>query len=138
MANKDLYNEMACYTLAHPSPSFLHQHVVDAFTAQHADETTKPIAIVFALIGLYLFLEKDFSGRQVQKAHMQLAKRRKDWPRLQVPQEVGSVSIADALAAERGQARDAKIREWCVSVWHAWRESRNQIVDLVKKELDID
>jgi len=137
MADEDLYNEMAYYTLAHSSPSFLHQHVVDAFTAQHADETTKPIAIVFALIGLYLFLEKDFSGRQVQKAHMQLAKRRKDWPRLQIPREGGRVSIANALAAEPGQARDAKIREWCVSVWHAWGESRNQIADLVKKELDV-
>ena len=69
---------------------------------------------------------------------MQLAKRRKDWPRLQILQEGGSVSIADAVAAEPGGARDTKIREWCVSVWHAWRESRNQIVDLVKKELDID
>jgi Family of unknown function (DUF5946) len=137
MADEDLYNDMAYYTLAHSSPSFLHQHVVDAFTAQHADESTKPIAIVFALIGLYLFLEKDFSGRQVQRAHMQLAKRRKDWPRLGIPQEVGSVSIAEALAAEPGPARDAKIREWCVSVWDAWGESRNQIVDLVKKELDI-
>ena len=63
MADENLYNEMAYYTLAHSSPSFLHQHVVDAHTAQHTDETTKPIAIVFALIGLYLFLEKDFSGR---------------------------------------------------------------------------
>ena len=137
MADQDLYNEMAYYTLAHSSPSFIHQYVVDAFTAQHADETTKPIAIVFALIGLYLFLEKDFSGRQVQRAHVQLAKRRKDWPRLQIPQEVGRMSIADALAAEPGETRDTKIREWCVSVWDAWRESRNQIVDLVKKELDV-
>ena len=137
MADEDLYNEMAYYTLAHPSPSFLHQHVVDAFAAQHADETTKPIAIAFALIGLYLFLEKDFSGRQVQRAHMQLATRPKNWPRLEIPREGGSVSIADALAAEPGETRDIKIREWCVSVWDAWGESRNQIVDLVKRELDV-
>jgi len=47
----DLYNELAFYTLAHPDPAFIHQNVVDAFAAQHADESSKPIYIVFALIG---------------------------------------------------------------------------------------
>lgn len=27
-----------CYTLAHADPSFIHQHVVDAFTAQRMKE----------------------------------------------------------------------------------------------------
>jgi hypothetical protein len=66
----DLYHELSCYTLAHPDPSFIHQHIVDAYTAQHARETTKPIALVFALIGLYLHVEKNFTGRQVQRFHM--------------------------------------------------------------------
>jgi hypothetical protein len=34
--------------------NWFHRHVVDAFTAQHADEQTKPIAVTFALVGLYL------------------------------------------------------------------------------------
>jgi hypothetical protein len=53
----DLFHELSFYTLSHGDPAFIHQNSVDAYTAQHADETTKPIAVVFALIGLYLHLE---------------------------------------------------------------------------------
>ena len=27
---EDLYHELSCHTLAHPDPSFIHQHIVDA------------------------------------------------------------------------------------------------------------
>jgi hypothetical protein len=137
MTDEDLYYELAYYTLEHPHSSFIHQHIVDAYAAQHAQETTKAIRIVFALVGLYLYLEKDFSGRQVQKAHMQLAKRRKTWDRPQLPVERGDIVISDVLAAPPGQQRDSRIREWCVSVWNAWREDRDQIVALVSSELGI-
>jgi hypothetical protein len=48
-SDQDLYNELAYYTLSHGDASFIHQNLVDAYTAQHADEFTKPIAVVFAL-----------------------------------------------------------------------------------------
>ena len=51
---RELYHELSAYTLSHPDPSFIHQYVVDAFAAQTADENTKPIALTFALVGLYL------------------------------------------------------------------------------------
>ena len=139
MARDDeLYNELAFYTLAHRDPAFIHQHLVDAFTAQHADESTKPIATVFALIGLYLYLEKGFTGKQVQQMHMRLARRRKQWPQLPQPSERVTITIADVLSVPPGKARDQKIRDWCESVWQAWQSSRSQIVALVKQELDID
>ena len=136
-SEQDLYNELAYYTLAHGDPAFIHQNIADAFAAQHADETSKPIHIVFALVGLYLHLEKDFTGRQVQLAHMRLAKRRKQWVRPVLPPERGAIGIADVLAVASGPARDAMIRRWCESAWEPWRDSRQQIVDLVKTELDI-
>jgi hypothetical protein len=105
--DEELYNELAYYTLAHPAPTFIHQHVVDAYAAQHATETTKPITIVFALVGLYLYLEKNYSGKQVQKAHMQLAKRRKAWTRPDLPAEFGSVVISDVVSVSAGEPRDA-------------------------------
>ena len=137
MTDEEQYNELAFYTLAHPAPSFIHQHVVDAYAAQHATEATKPITIVFALVGLYLYLEKNFSGRQVQKAHMQLAKFRKTWTRPSLPAAFGSVVISDVTAAPAGEPRDAQIRAWCVSVWAAWRESHTEIAALVRDELGI-
>jgi Family of unknown function (DUF5946) len=86
MTDEELYHELAYYTLSHPDPSFIHQHVVDAYAAQHASDQTKAIQLVFALVGLYLYLDKGFTGRQVQKAHMQLAKRRKHWESYRFPQ----------------------------------------------------
>ncbi len=75
--NEELFHELMYYTLAHPDPAFIHQNVVDAYAAQTAGSETKNITIVFALVGLYLSVEKDLTGRQVQKVHMQLAKRRR-------------------------------------------------------------
>src|SRR6478736_2672756 len=73
MTPQDSFNELCYYTLAHGDPSFIHQHVVDAFAAQNADEQTKPIKLTFALVGLYLYVEKGFSGKRVQRVHMALA-----------------------------------------------------------------
>jgi Family of unknown function (DUF5946) len=133
-----LFHELCFYTLAHHDPAFLHQNSVDAFTAQHADATTKPIAVVFALIGLYVHLEKNFTGRQVQRAHMRMARRRRRWPILPLPTQLASITVADVLAADPGTARDAMIRNWCAAVWEVWRPGRPQIAALAKSELDVD
>jgi len=133
----DLYNQLAFHTLAHPDPAFIHQLVVDAYAAQNAEETTKPIAVVFALVGLYLHLEKGFTGRQVQRAHMQLAKWPNTWFKPPLPAERGEISIKDVLAAEPGPAHDAMIERWCASVWECWQPSRSQIVELARRYLDV-
>lgn len=134
---EELFHELMYYTLAHPDPAFIHQNVVDAYAAQTADDGTKNITIVFALIGLYLHLEKNFTGRQVQKAHMTLANRRKQWPRPLLPKDRGSIAISDVLAAATGPPRDAMIHNWCVSVWKACKETLPLIAELAKDELGI-
>ncbi|HEY6250932.1 MAG TPA: DUF5946 family protein [Candidatus Angelobacter sp.] len=136
-ADQDQYNELAYYTLSHGDLSFIHQNVVDAFTAQHADENTKPIGVVFALVGLCLSVEKNFTGRQVQLMHMRLGRKRKQWPRLPLPSKRGDITASHVLAAPPGKARDEMIHAWCASVWQAWKECRPQILALLKKELDI-
>jgi Family of unknown function (DUF5946) len=137
MNDEQLYNELAYYTLGHADSSFIHQHIVDAHAAQCANETTKTIQIVFALVGLYLYVEKGFTGRKVQQAHMHLAKRRRIWDRPAFPSDRGKIAISDVLGAPPGQQRDLLIREWCMAVWNAWTEQRDQIVSLVRNELDI-
>lgn len=136
--DQDLYNELAFYTLAHGDPAFIHQNVVDAFAAQTASESTKPITIVFALIGLYLYLEKGYTGKQVQRAHMQLAKYRRQWFKPALPLDRGAIRIQDVLATAPGGDRDAMIRKWCESAWLPWATARQQIVDLAKNELGVD
>ena len=137
ISEKDMYHQLSFYTLSHALPSFIHQHIVDAYAAQHAADNSKTITTVFALVGLYLTLEKNYSGRQVQRAHMKLARKRKDWPRLSPPQNTGGFNVFDVMHALPGADRDKAILKWCSSVWDSWRESHQKIADLVHAELGI-
>jgi Family of unknown function (DUF5946) len=132
---RDQYHELSYYTLAHGDPSFIHQHVVDAFTAQTLSESSKPIAVAFALIGLYLAVEEKRSGKDVQRMHMTLAKRRREWPRFALPQRRGAITVCDVLAAPAGERRDDMIRQWCASVWAAWADSHAQVKALLRNAL---
>lgn len=134
-ASQEQFDELCFYTLAQPDARFIHQHVVDAFSAQHAGQNAKPITVAFALIGLYLHVERGFSGRQVQLAHMKLANSRKHWPRFALPPMTGEMTVADVLAVPAGPERDQAIDRWCVSVWLAWSTSHKQVEDLVHAAL---
>ncbi len=129
------FHQLCCYTLTHPSPDFIHQYVVDAFAAQTADKTTKPITLTFALVGLYLHLNKNFTGRQVQQAHMQLAKHKKSWPDFKLPEKRGNITVYDVIDAKEGSIRDELIIRWCDSVWKAYAEDHTRVINLVKREL---
>ena len=139
ISGQDLYDQLAFYTLELRDPEFIHQHIVDAYAVQHARPGIRPIAIVFGLVGLYLYIEKSFTGRQVQRAHMQLARHRKKWTAPPFPSDKrATIGIADVLAAPPGSARQDMIRRWCESVWQDWQASRAQITALVQAELGID
>jgi hypothetical protein len=132
------FNELLFYTLGHPDKEyFIHQHGVDAFQAQTADEGTKPIGLVFSLIGLYLFLEKGYTGKEVQRAHMKMAEHKKTWPRLPLPYERGEITVTDVLNATPGQERDLMIKSWCVSVWNAYHDWHPTIAALAATELHL-
>ena len=132
---RQLYHELTAYTLSHQDPSFIHQHVLDAFAAQTADETTKPITLTFALVGLYLRSERQYSGMQVQRVHILLARRRKQWPRFDIPEHRGALTVRDVIEAPPGPERDQMIRRWADCVWHAYSPQRDSVVDLLKTVL---
>jgi hypothetical protein len=125
------YEEVYVYTMGRPG--FILQHVVDAFAAQTANDESKPIGVVFGLVGLYLHVEKQLSGRQVQKVHMELGRRKREWPRVYVPEDRGSMTVADVLAASAGPERDLAIENWCRSVWTAFGANRQTIIDLLRE-----
>lgn len=135
-SERDLYYELAYYTLGHSDKvNFIHQHVVDAFTAQNANENTKPIKITFALVGLYLYVEKNYTGKQVQSAHLQMSNNKTDWPEIELPERRGKIVILNVLAEPPGIERDQMIREWCISVWQAYKASHESIASFVMKHI---
>ena len=132
-SEEDAYDELQYYTLARGDPAFIHQHVVDGWAAQHADERTKPITLTFALVGLYLRVGRRFSGRQVQRVHMTLARQKRSWPSFALPQERGSVTASQVVAAPPGPERDQAIDAWCASVWDAFRDSHQAVAELLER-----
>lgn len=98
---RDAYDELYVYTMGRSG--FILQHVVDAFGAQTANKDTKPIGITFALVGLLLRVEKRYSGRQVQEVHMKLARLKKQWPAIPLPEDRGSVTAVDVMAVAEGK-----------------------------------
>lgn len=125
----EAYDEVYAYTMGRPG--FILQHVVDAHAVQTANADSKPIAVVFGLVGLYLRVEKQFSGRQVQKIHMELGRRKREWPRIDLPGDRGHMTVSDVLAAPAGAERDAAIDDWCRSVWAAFGANRQTILGLL-------
>jgi hypothetical protein len=133
--DQQMYAELAYYTLAHRDRGFIHQLAVDAYSAQHAGPETKPIAVALALAGLYLHLEKGFSGKQVQRAHMRLSRKKQQWPLFELPAGRGDVTIADVVEAPEGEQRDVAIERWCAAVWQAWHGSHARVVEWLERAL---
>lgn len=132
-----LYNELAFDTLSRTDPFFLHQILVDAYAAQHATTDTKPIGVAFALMGLCLFLEHGYTGKEVQNAHILLAKQSKQWPQFAPPENPGRMTIADVVAVPKGDARDAALKEWARAVWDAWEKDHERVHALLHAFLEI-
>jgi len=132
---RTLMNEVSYYTLAHGDLAFIHQHVVDAYAAQHLRESPSTIGAAFALAGLYLAVERRFTGRQVQTMHIAMAKASKQWPRFDPPRDLGPLTVADVIAVEAGPGRDAAILRWCASVWAAWSAEHDRVRTMVGRFL---
>ena len=132
-ADRAAYDELASYTLTHGDPAFIHQHVVDAFAAQHATEDSKTIGVAFALIGLYLHLERGRSGREVQEAHKRLGRKPRQWPTFDPPRTRGEITIHDVVAVAPGPERDRAIDGWCASVWDSWSGSHERVIALLRE-----
>jgi hypothetical protein len=126
-----MYDELYTYTMGRPN--FILQHVVDANIAQTASAASKPIGVIFGLAGLYLHLERGFTGAQVQRAHTTLAARKRQWPAIALPEQRGAITPHDVMAVPAGAERDAAIDRWCQSVWNEFQNSRDTIIGLLQE-----
>jgi hypothetical protein len=127
-ADEASYHDLLCYTLAHPDPVFIHQYAVDAYAAQHVMPGVRPISYSFPLLGLYLCVEKRATGRHIQRLHVHIgALRNVEWPTVIFPENRGTVTACDVLAAAPGAPRDEMVLTWCAAVWSAWSESQSAI-----------
>jgi hypothetical protein len=127
------YEQLYVYAGTRGRETFILQLVVDAHGAQIATNETKPIGLVFALVGLFLHVERGFTGLRVQHVHMQLGRKKHQWPGIVLPTHRGDITAVDVLQVPEGPERDAAISEWCRSVWEAYRDNRSTIIDLLQR-----
>lgn len=130
-----LYGELTIYTMTSGDLTFMHQLVVDAYGAQHSGGVTKPITTAFSLIGLQLAVERDYTGWQVQQAHMQLAQKQKEWPQLAPPNPAGKVTLLDVMLEDAGWERDRALRQWAESVWQSWKQQHEWVRKIIDQLL---
>lgn len=124
----EAYRELSAYTLGLRDASFIHQHVVDAYTVHAATASDEPIRVAQALVGLFLHVEHGLTGRQVQRVHQILAAHRPTWPAFALPDDRGPVTVHDVIAAPPGERRDHAIEAWATTTWHACRGLRGQVL----------
>lgn len=124
-ACEELFNELSGHTLAMVHTNFIHQYVVDAYGAQHAGPPTKNIRVIFALIGLCLAIEHNYTGRQVQLVHMKIPKQ--NWPALEPPTQPAAITVADVLNCDTEEEKVGMIKSWAASVWESWRKHHDYI-----------
>ena len=133
VSEAEALDALAAYTLSHGGREFIHQYVVDAAGAQHAKAGDKPVRLAFALIGLFLHIERGFDGRQVQRVHKVLGDRTHNWPPFALPEDRGATTAIDVMAKPEGDARDRAIERWCRSVWASYAASRSAVEALLRQ-----
>lgn len=135
-ACRQVYGELTAYTLSLPDVEFPHQLAVDTYAAQHASAKSKPIGLTFALVGLYLVCERNYTGKQVQKAHTLLAATRQPWPSWTPPTTRAALTVLDVLNAPEHE-RKQMLRQWERAVWQTWAPEQARVAKLVHQHLTI-
>ena len=128
------YQALAAYNLMGGRRDFIHQEAVDAYAAQHPGPPGKPISVWFGLVGLHLALDGGRTGREVQLAHMRLARRRHTWPMLPAPADLTGMVVADVVHHPAGDPRDDALLRWAAEVWQHWTSAHELIATLCADE----
>ena len=134
----ELDGRLTATVLQHPATlGRWHQTSVDAYLLQHVGAATKPLAVNFALNGLYLVLERGWAGTAARAAHQRLAARvpREDWVRLEPPDDVGDVRVLDVVRAGDVTETAELIQRWGWSVWRAWRHAHEEVRETTVRRL---
>ncbi len=132
-----LYRELSAFTLSLRDKDFPHQLAVDSYAAQHYGPNMKRITITFALIGLCLTFEHNFTGREVQLAHVSLGKKRRDWPEFNNRVNSGSVTVLDVLRNVTNENYNELLRNWGRAIWESWNPEQSRVEALITKYLNI-
>jgi hypothetical protein len=102
---------------------------------QTAGEHTPAIGTIFALNGLYMFLERGSGNLDMRTAHSIMANSGTRWPRLLPPERVGRLTAYDVLQGGSVEAVEKLLLAWAEQVWSDWPANDQETVRLLTIEL---
>lgn len=131
------YNELSYYTLGLKDKCFIHQYLVDAYTLQTANSETKAISLTFSLVGLYLYIVKNYTGKEVQEFHTLMSNKKIEWPCFILPTNRGAISIDNVLEANSDDEKNNLIKKWSKSVWEAYNTNHPVVREIADYYINI-
>jgi hypothetical protein len=125
----EVAGELLGFELEHVTElGHLHQLRIDAYGAQHVGPRTAAIGTVFALNGLYMYLERGSGNLEVRTAHSIMANSHSDWPTLTPPAEVGDLTAHAVLMAGTVEDVGKQVIAWADEVWSSWPARDQQVI----------
>ena len=132
----EVAGELLGYEIEHSVElGYLHQLRIDAYGAQHVGPDQPPIGPVFALNGLYMFLERGSGNADVRTAHGIMANSYDDWPVLTPPATVGQLTAYAVLNAGSVRDVEAAMVRWGEQVWESWPATDQDVIRKLTVEL---
>ena len=114
----EVAGQLLGYEVEHSAQlGYLHQLRIDAYGAQHVSPDAPRIGPVFALNGLYMYLERGSGNIDVRTAHGIMANAYDDWPAMTPPATVGRLTAYDVLTADDVESA---LITWAREVWESW------------------
>ena len=102
----------------------VHRLSVDAYAAQHpgGDSRQAIQSVGVHLARLCLFFEGGLSPEAANEAMLRIGREKSAMRKLARPASLGSVTVADVVAARTVEQHAAAARLWARTAWGAWVE----------------
>ncbi|MGB9006049.1 MAG: DUF5946 family protein [Candidatus Aminicenantales bacterium] len=113
----------------------VHQLTVDAYAAQHAGGRHPDKSVIIHLCGLHFMLDRGLPPAGISPLHRRLAGRVREWPHLQPPGDMSTLTVSSVAQAESREDHARRARDWAAYVWRAWSPHHQTISRFVSEFL---
>jgi hypothetical protein len=105
-----------------PALLAVHRLSVDSYAVQHpgGDSRQAIQSVGVHLARLCLFLERGLSPEQANEAMLRIARTKSSMFKLVRPRSLGTITVADVLAAGGPEQHVEAVMAWAGSAWDAW------------------
>jgi hypothetical protein len=112
--------------------------LIDAYAVQHPGVPGRRSSqsVWIHLVSLCLRLERGLPDDVTIRLVQRLASEKRDYPWLEPPASLGTVTIVDVHAASTAEEHVATVRVWSESAWEAWAVHREDIREVAAGLID--